>query len=166
LTDDELKLKEKILPDLYRHFKENPKSLISKVYGVYSVKMKNYNAVNLILMENTLKFSDKKNIKRIYDLKGSRTKRYVKTKSALSSSTLKDMNFLENKSYVQEINLSRSQRISLRKIIQADTQMLSELGIMDYSLLLGIENRLNTGDSFNESFVENKFDESSLKRHR
>jgi hypothetical protein len=39
----------------------------------------------------------------------------------LSSATLKDMNFLENKNYVQEVNLSRRQKLSLRKIIQADT---------------------------------------------
>jgi hypothetical protein len=121
LTDAELKLKEKLLPDLYRHYSENPNSLISKVYGVYTVKMKNYKPVNLILMENTLKFANKKNITRVYDLKGSRTNRYVKTKNVLSSATLKDMNFLENKNYVQEINLSRKQKFSLRKIIQADT---------------------------------------------
>ena len=107
MTDAELKLKNELLPDLYRHYKENPNSLISKIYGVYSVKMKNYKAVNLILMENTLNFANKFDITRVYDLKGSRVKRYVATKNPLSTSTLKDMNFLENKSYVQEINMSR-----------------------------------------------------------
>jgi len=68
---------EKILPYLYKHFKENPNSLLARIYGVYSVNMKGHAPVNLILMGNTLKFKVKDDIFRIYDLKGSRVARDV-----------------------------------------------------------------------------------------
>lgn len=58
-------------------------------------------------MGNTLRFSGKLDIKRVYDLKGSRVKRYVHTKDPLTTTTLKDMNFIENQQFVQEINLSK-----------------------------------------------------------
>ena len=96
LSDSERDLMEKLLPDLYDHFKLNPNSLLARVYGVYTIKMQNYKPVNLFLMGNCLHFAGKLNIKRIYDLKGSRVNRYVKTKQPLTTTTLKDMNFLEN----------------------------------------------------------------------
>lgn len=85
-----------ILPHLYRHFKENPKSLLARIYGVYSVSMKGQASVNLILMGNTLRFKSKDDIFRIYDIKGSRVAREVKTKNAKPSTTLKDINFFKN----------------------------------------------------------------------
>ncbi len=45
-----MKLIEDILPDFYTHFKQNPDSLLARIYGVYSVNMKDYAPVNLILM--------------------------------------------------------------------------------------------------------------------
>ena len=58
--------------------------------------MKNYDAVNLILMGNTLKFKNKDDIFRVYDLKGSRVARMVNTTNAKPTTTLKDLNFFEN----------------------------------------------------------------------
>ena len=66
-----------MLPDLYKHIKEHPQSLLARIYGVYTVKMRNYDPVNLILMGNTLKFGNKFDITRVYDLKGSKIKRFV-----------------------------------------------------------------------------------------
>ena len=84
---------------MYKHFKANPSSLLARIYGVYTVKMKNYDAVHLIMMGNCLKFENRFDITRIYDLKGSRVKRFVKTEGALSNATLKDVNFLQNQRY-------------------------------------------------------------------
>lgn len=96
MSNEELKLIQEILPDLYKHFKEYPNSLLARYYGVYRVQMKNYDPVNLILMGNTLKFKKKENISRIYDLKGSRVARMVDTTNAKPSTTLKDLNFFYN----------------------------------------------------------------------
>ena len=104
-TDSELVLIQKILPKLHEHLKKNPKSLLSRIYGVYSVKMQDYQIVHLILMGNTLRFDNKNDISRIYDLKGSTFSRLVKGRTT-HSSTLKDQNFVNNQHHVQEINLS------------------------------------------------------------
>ena len=81
---------------MYSHFKKYPGSLLARIYGVYRVQMKNYDAVNLILMGNTLKFKNKDDIFRVYDLKGSRVARMVNTTNAKPTTTLKDLNFFEN----------------------------------------------------------------------
>ena len=58
--------------------------------------MKGYKPVNLILMGNTLRFRNKNDIMRIYDLKGSRVARKVDTRGSKPTTTLKDMNFFDN----------------------------------------------------------------------
>jgi hypothetical protein len=107
MTESEKKFMEKILPDYYKHFKKYPKSLLARVYGIYTVKMQGYQMVNLILMGNTLKFQNRADIHRIYDLKGSTFNRFVKTDSTTKpTTTLKDVNFMNSSREFQEINLS------------------------------------------------------------
>mgnify|MGYP006091028943 CR=1 FL=1 len=96
MSNDELELMQKILPDMYRHLRDNPDSLLARIYGIYKVEMKNYLPVNLMMMGNTLKFRNKDNIFRIYDLKGSKVARDVDTTDAKPSTTLKDLNFFRN----------------------------------------------------------------------
>lgn len=128
---------------MYKHFSANPSSLLARIYGVYTVKMKNYDEVYLILMGNCLKFENKYDITRVYDLKGSKVKRHVKTNNALSSTTLKDINFMQNKRYMQEVNLNAEDARNLLKVLRKDSEMLAAHEIMDYSVLLGIENKIN-----------------------
>lgn len=127
---------------MYKHFSANPSSLLARIYGVYTVKMKNYDEVYLILMGNCLKFENKYDITRVYDLKGSKVKRHVKTNNALSSTTLKDINFMQNKRYMQEVNLNAEDARNLLKVLRKDSEMLAAHEIMDYSVLLGIENKI------------------------
>lgn len=96
MTKSELELIQKILPTIYKHFKKYPNSLLARIYGVYEVRMKNYEPVILLLMGNTLRFRRKEDIFKIYDLKGSRVARKVDTSDAKPSTTLKDVNFFEN----------------------------------------------------------------------
>lgn len=128
---------------MYKHFKANPSSLLARIYGVYTVKMKNYDEVYLILMGNCLKFENRFDITRVYDLKGSKVKRHVKTDNALSSTTLKDVNFMQNKRYMQEVNLNADDARDLRRVLRKDSEMLAAHEIMDYSVLLGIENKIS-----------------------
>ena len=98
ISEGELKFITEILPEIYKHLKKNPKSLLARIYGVYNVKMKGYKPVNLILMGNTLRLRQKDDLIRIYDLKGSRVARKVNTRGYKPSTTLKDLNFFENQS--------------------------------------------------------------------
>lgn len=105
VLSEELALLIKILPALHKHFKKNPSSLLSRIYGVYTVEMQDYQKVHLILMGNTLRFDNNQDISRIYDMKGSTFSRLVKGRTK-HTSTLKDQNFVSNQFHVQEIQLS------------------------------------------------------------
>ena len=90
-------------------------------------------------MENTLQLKNKDGLKYIFDLKGSFVDRKVKGKIK-NSTTLKDMNFLMAKEADPNfIKLSRNTRQKLINVVNSDVDFLTNLGIMDYSLLLGIE---------------------------
>ncbi len=141
MSREELQLIQKILPTLYKHFKRHPNSLLARIYGVYEVRMKNYDPVILLLMGNTLRFRKNEYIYKIYDLKGSRVARKVDTTDVKPSTTLKDVNFFFNSNWEQEVRLSKEIKSTINSQLQLDSMMLSELNIMDYSLLLGIENR-------------------------
>jgi len=59
---EELEVFMEALPDYFSHLKENPNSLIARIYGVFKVKMEAISAVNLILMANTIQVPSSKQI--------------------------------------------------------------------------------------------------------
>lgn len=80
----------------FQHLKANPSSLIARIYGIYTVKMKGHAPIHLMMLAHTLKIKSQDKIRRIYDLKGSTVKREVKLKKDSSrTKTLKDVNFMK-----------------------------------------------------------------------
>jgi len=55
MYDDELKIFLEALPDYFAHLRDNPNSLIARIYGVFKVKMEDIVPVNLLLMANTIR---------------------------------------------------------------------------------------------------------------
>ena len=95
--------------------------------------------VHLMLQENILRFKNPDNLKHIFDLKGSLVNREVRGKIK-SSTTLKDVNFLqETKADENLMSFDKWDRIKLLRALRKDVDFLRQNGIMDYSLLLGIE---------------------------
>lgn len=137
----ELDLLLKLLPDFHKHLSENPDSLLSRIYGVYTVKMESYAEVHMIIMGNILRWDNDKDVTRVYDLKGSTFSRIVKGRIK-PSTTLKDINFVDNQREITEVNLSDKDLWKINTVIKKDSDFLSSLNIMDYSLLLGIESRV------------------------
>ena len=78
-------------------------------------------------------------MKYIFDLKGSLVNR--KTKGVTkASTTLKDVNFLMAASKIKNFTKqTRKDRTMLRNTLKKDVEFLRSQGLMDYSLLLGIE---------------------------
>lgn len=78
-------------------------------------------------------------LKYIFDLKGSLVDRKVKG-ATTATTTLKDVNFLmvaaKNKNFTKQMEANR---ILLKKTMRKDVEFLRSQGLMDYSLLLGIE---------------------------
>ena len=93
MTKEELDLFLEILPRLSEHHKNTPRSLLSKIFGVFTVKMSSVEPVHIMLMENTMRLKDPERLKYVFDLKGSRVDRKVKGVTK-PSTTLKDINFI------------------------------------------------------------------------
>ena len=122
---------------LYRYCKYlalNPKSLLSRLYGMYNLNVnQGKDNILLIVMRNVNgDFQD--NVIAKFDLKGSSFKR----KSAfdiekIDIKTMKDNNFEEVE---HKIFLGKESREKLRQICKKDSEFLRDMELMDYSLFL------------------------------
>lgn len=70
---------------------------MARIFGVFLIETKITRPVTVLLMQNVLQLENPKNLKYVFDLKGSRVNRevFVDDKKASSSTTLKDLNFLK-----------------------------------------------------------------------
>ena len=140
-----------MLDPLIEHFqKTENKSLIARVYGIFTIKTNLFASLDVMIMQNTCLLKNKRNEKIIFDIKGSTTNRltilsgsdYKFWKKSLSCKrVLKDMNFLEisSEKYEPLVKFDKKQKDHLEELIQLDSQFLRDQKIMDYSLLLVIE---------------------------
>ena len=139
MSQGELDLLLSMLPAMSAHFKQNPDSLLAKILGAFTVKTDSTKPVHLMLMENTLQLKNPDGLKYIFDLKGSLVDRKV-TGKITSRTTMKDVNFLlAAEANPDFICLKESDRVKLLRVVKSDADFLASQGLMDYSLLLGIE---------------------------
>lgn len=125
----------------------NPPSLLSRIYGVFTVKMDAFTPVHVMVMENCLEEVPGYNLDHIFDIKGSEFSREVlkhTTNSELAlnpftgGEVLKDLDFKRIKAMRRFIDLSREDWENITHLLSEDTQLLRKMGYMDYSLLLSI----------------------------
>ena len=113
-------------------------SLMARIYGMFKFKLKGTNILYIILMENVL--SECTNPV-IFDLKGSSFDREKFQESFESievmprNTVMKDLDFFKT---IKTLSLEDHSR-EIFEAIEKDTFMLQSFGIMDYSLLVGIE---------------------------
>jgi hypothetical protein len=91
--EKDLLIKKGILYSYASHLNSNPKSLLARFYGVYSIRIKHMEEISVVIMGN-LMGDELPNIKRIYDIKGSTLGRVSSEGGPLQ--VLKDNNFLKN----------------------------------------------------------------------
>ena len=122
---------------------KNPASLISRFYGVFEIQMEGLDPIKLILMQNTIqKYEEDGKIIKVYDLKGSMVHREVVFGE---NQTMKDINLLNckksrSKRGVQGLIQFRPNEIpGLCQTIDKDSMFLQSLSLLDYSLLLAVE---------------------------
>ena len=134
LRSDEFELiRHTFLKEYVEHLNRNPNSLLSRIYGMYSVIMSQGQEILIIMMRNVIgDFKD--NIIAKYDLKGSTQNRKLQFDSTKTDeSTMKDLNFNEIE---YGIMMSKSHIKRLRKEAKSDSEFLRKLELMDYSLFL------------------------------
>ena len=139
ITNEEKETMSKILLDYYNYIKDQNDyntTLITKIYGIFTVVIKNASSVNVILMQNLFGCSPK-NIHRMFDLKGSTVQRKTKNvQNWKKDQVLKDMDYqwitkVENKL----INFNKDDIKEIKKNLENDIRFYKRLNLMDYSLL-------------------------------
>uniref|UniRef100_A0ACD5Y3I6 Uncharacterized protein n=1 Tax=Avena sativa TaxID=4498 RepID=A0ACD5Y3I6_AVESA len=131
----EVKLLIRMLPSYYKHIRRYKSSLITRFYGVHSVKPNGGQKVRFIIMGNL--FCSDHRIHRRYDLKGSSYGRQSdKFEQEIDeATTLKDLDL----DFVFRMQQSRHKQ--LHEQLRRDCMFLESEGIMDYSLLVGVHFR-------------------------
>ncbi|KAL0925796.1 hypothetical protein M5K25_004166 [Dendrobium thyrsiflorum] len=114
---------------------------LAKVLGIYQVTVKHLKGgkevkMDLMVMENLLYG---RNVSRVYDLKGSLRARYNPDSSG-TNKVLMDLNLLETLR-TKPIFLSSKAKRKLERAIWNDTSFLASIDVMDYSLLVGVDER-------------------------
>ncbi|KAF3630147.1 putative 1-phosphatidylinositol-3-phosphate 5-kinase FAB1C [Capsicum annuum] len=112
---------------------------LAKVLGIYQISVKYFEGgretkMDLIVMEN-LFFG--RTISKVYDLKGSLRSRYNADKTG-ANNVLLDLNLLETLRTKPIFLGSKAKRI-LERAVWNDTSFLASVDVMDYSLLVGVD---------------------------
>jgi 1-phosphatidylinositol-4-phosphate 5-kinase len=126
----EIQILIKNIKDYAEYIINNPKSLLCKIYGCFSLKLPGVSEIHLLVMENIL---EKCTPSHIYDLKGSTLGR--KTKKS-TSGPLKDLDFILSKSAV---SLNSEDFEAKKSAVEKDSKFLAKHNLMDYSLIVSIE---------------------------
>jgi 1-phosphatidylinositol-3-phosphate 5-kinase len=112
---------------------------LAKILGFYTVTVKQARGakekeVDLLVMENLLYG---RRTTRLYDLKGSSRSRYNADASGINK-VLLDQNLLEAMP-TSPIFVSNKAKLLLERAVYNDTSFLAKVNVMDYSLLVGID---------------------------
>ncbi|KAL9185092.1 hypothetical protein ACHAXT_002869 [Thalassiosira profunda] len=132
LTYTESKFLREILPHYYRHLTRYPSTFLTHFYGMYRVCMPDAGnqRLHFIIMRSV--FHTEKKIDRVWDLKGSKAGR----KANEGDSVGKDLDILEEGRKLRF--KGKGTRGKFLDQLARDATFLARLGIMDYSLLLGL----------------------------
>ena len=144
ISNHELRNLLAMLPKYGEHYKNNPSSLIAKIYGVYSFeRVEPYEKYNLILMQNVNGLPSEC-IERKYDLKGSTYGRQTikqgnpKLPELKFFDTLKDLDF--NK-FEKKLHIDSELKEPLLSVLKKDSDFLRAHRLIDYSLVVYIINK-------------------------
>ncbi|KAK8582966.1 hypothetical protein V6N13_069732 [Hibiscus sabdariffa] len=112
---------------------------LAKILGIYQVSVKHLKGgketkMDLIVMENLF---FRRHISTVYDLKGSIRSRYNPDTTG-ANKVLLDMNLLETLR-TEPIFLGSKAKRNLERAIWNDTSFLASVDVMDYSLLVGVD---------------------------
>uniref|UniRef100_A0A7E4VY87 1-phosphatidylinositol-3-phosphate 5-kinase n=1 Tax=Panagrellus redivivus TaxID=6233 RepID=A0A7E4VY87_PANRE len=127
---------------MYTAVTEKKLTALGKIFGVYQVAYRNKEdnqefKMDLLIMEFLFY---KKNVKKLWDLKGSLRNRYASPKS--SAPVLLDENLVQDL-WGNQIYIHTHSKAALNQAMANDSRFLTSLDIMDYSLLAGIIEETN-----------------------
>lgn len=125
-----------VLKQYYTHVDKNRNTLLSQFYGLHRVKTPwSGKKIHFVVMNNL--FPPHRDIHRTFDLKGSLVGRNYREEDIEQHprATLKDLNWLRRHMHLE---LGPEKKKAFIQQMRRDVQLLEQLKIMDYSLLVGI----------------------------
>ena len=138
----------------------NMPSALTKILGVYKIKIKRAKETKIekyyiLLMENLYygmkndsNDSNNKAKIKVYDLKGSKLNRYIPKNQQVSGKVLLDTNYLEDYNG-KPIAVDKNVYKIFRTAIHNDSLILNKMNIIDYSLLLILDETEKENDGLN-----------------
>ncbi|XP_059302981.1 1-phosphatidylinositol-3-phosphate 5-kinase FAB1B-like isoform X1 [Lycium ferocissimum] len=147
VTKTELESFMKFAPAYFKYISESlstgSPTCLAKILGIYQVSSKHLKGgkeskMDVLVMENLL-FG--RNLTRLYDLKGSARSRYNPDTSG-SNKVLLDQNLIEAMPTSPIFVGNKAKRL-LERAVWNDTAFLALVDVMDYSLLVGIDEEKN-----------------------
>ncbi|KAJ0679541.1 putative 1-phosphatidylinositol-3-phosphate 5-kinase chromatin regulator PHD family [Helianthus annuus] len=140
VTKTELDSFEEFAPQYFKYLTDSlntgSPTCLAKIVGIYQVNVKHLRggkeSKTIVMVMENLFF--KKNISRVYDLKGSARSRY----NSDITGTMLDMNLLEALR-TNPLFLGSKAKRNLERAVWNDTSFLASIDVMDYSLLVGVD---------------------------
>ena len=158
LKSDELELlKHAFLKQYVEHIRNNPNSLLCRLYGMYNIILGQGDEILIIVMRNVIgDFKDNTIVK--FDLKGSTYKRKANFDMSNNNNVMKDLDFNE---FEKKLMLSLSSIKNLRDITTKDSKFLCKSELMDYSLFLVklTLSKEEAEDAFGDNITERQDDD-------
>lgn len=130
-----------MIKDYSNRVTSQPYSYLAKIFGAYKIKTEHSKPFRVILMEN---LSSRLETPLIFDMKGSKLDRrvtktsYADADSMPRSKVYKDVDFFN---VIHNFQLDGVELPDLMNCIKLDTNLLEKYSVMDYSLLLLLEER-------------------------
>ncbi|CAK7356447.1 unnamed protein product [Dovyalis caffra] len=143
VTKTELESFIKFAPAYFKYLSESISSrsptCLAKILGIYQVTSKHLKGgketkMDVLVMENLL---FRRKVTRLYDLKGSSRSRYNPDSSG-SNKVLLDQNLIEAMPTSPIFVGNKAKRV-LERAVWNDTSFLASIDVMDYSLLVGVD---------------------------
>ncbi|KAG5538034.1 hypothetical protein RHGRI_025205 [Rhododendron griersonianum] len=143
VTKTELESFTKFAPGYFKYLSESigtgSPTCLAKILGIYQVTSKHLKGgkeskMDVLVMENLL---FRRNLTRLYDLKGSSRSRYNSDSSG-SNKVLLDQNLIEAMPTSPIFVGNKAKRL-LERAVWNDTSFLASIDVMDYSLLVGVD---------------------------
>ncbi|XP_055827740.1 1-phosphatidylinositol-3-phosphate 5-kinase FAB1B-like isoform X2 [Solanum dulcamara] len=147
VTKTELESFMKFAPAYFKYLSDSiitgSPTCLAKILGIYQVSAKHLKGgkeskMDVLVMENLL-FG--RNLARLYDLKGSARSRYNPDSSG-SNKVLLDQNLIESMPTSPIFVGNKAKRL-LERAVWNDTAFLALVDVMDYSLLVGVDEEKN-----------------------
>jgi hypothetical protein len=127
-----------LLLNYYKLLTENNFSILSRIYGLYTLRM-GISVVHMVLMENIFPYESDFVLYK-FDLKGSFLGRKTKKLFEKKDATLKDIDYCELSNNRSDIKLSffKNDINTIKKSLHSDLKILEKGNLMDYSFFICI----------------------------